>query len=532
MPYATQIPSEIVRKWQEIVDLLAEIIRVPSALIMRVERPFMKVIVSSESKGNPYVPDGVASLNMGPYCETVLRTRQPLLVSDALRDEQWRSSPEVELGMISYLGVPISWPDGEMFGTICVLDNKSNEYSKLYLKLMLQWRDVLQSDLGSITRLHRELEVRDAKIRRLVDSNIIGIVIWRLEGRIVDANDAFLRMVGYDLEDLVSGRVRWTDMTPPEWRDRDTLAAAELKSTGTVQPLEKEYFREDGSRVSVLIGVASFEESGNQCVAFVLDLSDRKRAEAEARESERRYRETQIELAHANRVATLGQLTASIAHEVKQPIAAAVTSADAGLRWLAAQPPDLEEVRNLFAGIIKAGDQASEVIGRIRGLIKKAPERKAPLDLNEAILEAIALTRSEMGRHRILLQTELANGLPRIWGDRVQLQQVILNLIMNAIEAMSEVGEGSRELLIGTSVDTAGGVIVTVRDSGPGVKPESLDHLFDPFYTTKPTGMGMGLSICRSITEAHGGRLWAAANVPHGASLHFSLPSMSDRVGT
>jgi signal transduction histidine kinase len=280
----------------------------------------------------------------------------------------------------------------------------------------------------------------------------------------------------------------------------------------------------------VLIGVASFEE--NQCAAFVLDLTDRKRAEAEARESERRYRETQIELAHANRVATLGQLTASIAHEVKQPIAAAVTSADAGLRWLAAQPPDLEEVRNLFARIIKAGDQASEVIGRIRGLIKKAPERKAPLDLNEAILEAIALTRSEMGRHRILLQTELANGLPRIWGDRVQLQQVILNLIMNAIEAMSEVGEGSRELLIGTSADTAGGVIVTVRDSGPGLKPESLDRLFDPFYTTKPTGMGMGLSICRSITEAHGGRLWAAANVPHGASLHFSLPSMSDGVVT
>jgi PAS domain S-box-containing protein len=434
--------------------------------------------------------------------------------------------------MISYLGVPISWPDGELFGTICVLDNKSNEYNNLYLKLLLQWREVLQSDLGSITRRHRELEERDAKIRRLVDSNIIGIVIWKLEGQIVDANHAFLRMVGYDLEDLVSGRVRWTDMPPPEWRDRDALAAAELKNTGTVQPLEKEYFRKDGSRVSVLIGVASFEESGNQCVAFVLDLTDRKRAEAEARESERRYREKQIDLAHANRVATLGQLTASIAHEVKQPIAAAVISADAGLRWLAAQPPDLEEVRNSFVRIIKAGSQASEVIGRIRGLIKKAPERKAPLDMNEAILEMIALTRSEMGRHCIQLQTDLANALPRIWGDRVELQQVILNLIMNAIEAMSEVGEGSRELLIGTSVDTTGGVIVTVRDSGPGLKPESLDHLFEPFYTTKPAGMGMGLSICRSITEAHGGRLWAAANVLHGASLHFSLPSMSDRVVT
>src|ERR1700682_5793067 len=220
----------------------------------------------------------------------------------------------------------------------------------------------------------------------------------------------------------------------------------------------------------------------------------------------------------------MGQLTASIAHEVNQPIAAAVTSADAGLRWLAAQPPDLEEGRDAFDRIIKAGDQAGEVIRRIRALIRKVPERKAFLDVNETILETIALTRSEMQRHRILLQTELANGLPRIWGDRVQLQQVILNLIMNAIEAMSENNEGLRELLISTSMDTPGGVIVAVRDSGPGLIPESHDRLFDPFYTTKLTGMGMGLSICRSITEAHGGRLWATANIPQGASFHLRLP--------
>jgi C4-dicarboxylate-specific signal transduction histidine kinase len=219
----------------------------------------------------------------------------------------------------------------------------------------------------------------------------------------------------------------------------------------------------------------------------------------------------------------MGQLTASIAHEVNQPIAAAVTNAAAGLRWLAAQPPDLEEVRDAFDHIIKAGNQASEVIGRIRALIKKVPARKASLDINEAILETIALTRSEMERHRTLLQTELANNLPRIWGDRVQLQQLILNLIINAIEAMSEVSEGSRALLIDTGVDAPDGVIVAVRDSGPGLKLESLDHLFDPFYTTKPTGMGMGLSICRSITEAHGGRLWATANAPRGAVFQFTL---------
>jgi PAS domain S-box-containing protein len=236
-------------------------------------------------------------------------------------------------------------------------------------------------------------------------------------------------------------------------------------------------------------------------------------------------REAQMQLAHVNRVTTMGQLTASIAHEVNQPIAAAVTNADAGLRWLAAQPPNLEEARNAFDLIIKAGNQAGEVTGRIRALVKKLPARKADLDINETILDTIALTRSETQRHSISLQTELANGLPRIWGDRVQLQQVILNLIMNAIEAMSEVSDGTRELLIGSRVDTPDCVIVDIGDSGPGLKADSVGRLFDPFYTTKPAGLGMGLSICRSIIEAHGGRLWAATNVPRGAIFHFAVPS-------
>ena len=174
MPHSTPVPPEIVRKWQEIVDLTAEIMHVPSALIMRVEPPNIKVFVSSETKGNPYERDEVAPLNTGLYCETVMKTRQPLLVPDALRDEQWQSNPDIKLGMISYLGVPIVWPDGEVFGTICVLDKKPNEYSELYRKLLLQWRDVLQADLRSLATLHRELEARETKIRRLVEVDIIG----------------------------------------------------------------------------------------------------------------------------------------------------------------------------------------------------------------------------------------------------------------------------------------------------------------------------------------------------------------------
>jgi signal transduction histidine kinase len=185
----------------------------------------------------------------------------------------------------------------------------------------------------------------------------------------------------------------------------------------------------------------------------------------------------------------------------------------------------LKEVRDAFDRIIKAGNQAGEVIRRIRALIKKVPVQKAPLDIDATILETVALTRSEMRRHRISLQTEFANDLPRIWGDRVQLQQVILNLIMNAIEAMSEVSEGSRELLIRTSKAASDGVLVAVRDSGPGLAPASLERVFEAFYTTKPGGLGMGLSICCSIVESHGGRLWATANTPSGTIFQFTLPA-------
>jgi PAS domain S-box-containing protein len=340
-------------------------------------------------------------------------------------------------------------------------------------------------------------------------------------------SDETYRILGLQPHEKRITSAIFEELIHPE--DRESTIQARMSAQRGGPPYDVEYRVVRPNREVRVVhsrGDVTRDESGRYRRMFgtVQDVTERKQAEENLRESERRYREAQRELAHVNRLTTMGQLTASIAHEVNQPIAAAVTFADAGLRWLDAQPPDLEEVRDAFDRIIKSGNRAGEVVGRIRALIKKAPARKAPLEINETILETIALTRGEMRRHRILLQTELANGLPRIWGDRVQLQQVILNLIMNAIEAMSEVGEGPRELLISSNVDGPDGLIVAVRDSGPGVKPESLGRLFDPFYTTKPAGMGMGLSICRSITESHGGRLWATANAPRGAVFQVALP--------
>src|SRR5271165_4013420 len=268
------------------------------------------------------------------------------------------------------------------------------------------------------TRLYRDLAEREAKIRRLVDANIIGIFIADLNGPILEANDAFLRIVGYDREDLVAGRIRWTDLTPLDWRERDAQWIQEHKQTGLRPPIEKEYFRKDGSRAPILLAAASFGESESQGVAFVLHLTERKQAEAQARESERRYREVQMELAHANRVATMGQLSASIAHEVNQPIAATVTNAQAAQRWLDRQPPDLEEVRQALGRIVNDGNRAGDVIGRIRDLIKKAPPRKDDLEINETILEVIALTRGEVVKNGVSVRTQLAEGLPFIQGDR------------------------------------------------------------------------------------------------------------------
>jgi PAS domain S-box-containing protein len=373
-------------------------------------------------------------------------------------------------------------------------------------------------------RLYNDLQEREAKIRRLVDSNIVGIVIWDVQGRIIDANKAFLDMVGYAQEDLVSGRLRWTELTPAEWRDADEQIIAELKAVGTLQPREKEYLRKDGSRVPVLVARALFEWKPDEGVSFVIDMTDRKRAEEKLRASERRLLDARMELAHVTRVTTLGELTASIAHEVNQPLAAVAANAEACLRWLDRATPDLDAARRSVEWVINDNNRASEVIRRVRALATKADVEKAALDINDVVKEVIALVQRELFSHRVSLQMELAPALPMIMGDRVQLQQVIINLVMNGIEAMQSTTDRPRELVIRSGQDGAHGVLVSVADCGGGISAEDADRLFNPFFTTKSSGMGMGLSICRSIMEAHGGRLWAFGNEGSGATFQFVLP--------
>jgi PAS domain S-box-containing protein len=368
------------------------------------------------------------------------------------------------------------------------------------------------------TRLYGDLQQREAKIRRLVDANIIGIVIWNTEGEIIEANEAFLAMVGYGREDLVSGRVRWTDLTPPEGRQRDIRALAELMATGTAQPFEKEYFRKDGSRVSVLIGCAMLEGSGDEGVAFVLDLSEQKRAEEALRQA-------QAELTRTARLTMMGELTASIAHEINQPIAAIVMNGSAGLRWLNKDEPDVEEARSALTRLVSDGKRAGNVIRGLRALVKKSVPEMAEFDINDAIREILALTRSDLQRHQVSVHTDLFPDRTLVMGDRVQLQQVLLNLIKNAAEAMTAITDRAKMLEIRGQITESGEALITVEDTGAGLDPTTADHIFERFFTTKPTGMGMGLSICRSIIEAHGGRLWASARSPHGTAFQFTVPT-------
>jgi len=463
----------------------------------------------------------------------VLRSGESLFLNDAIAEPSFSSDPYIRQHRVrSVLCLPLlhqARTKGALY-----LENRLA--AKVFSPARIAVLKLVAAQAASSfenARLYREVAEREAKIRRLVDANIIGIVVWKTDGEIIDANDAFLRLLGYQREDVVRRALNWKSLTAPQAREVSEQALNNAIRTGGAGPYEKVYLRKDGSRLPAIVGLAMFEPHRREGVAFVLDLTERKQAEEMIRESEQRYRDVQIELAHANRVATMGQLAASIAHEVSQPIASTLNFASAAQRWLSMQPANLDEVDQALTRIIQSGQRAGAVLQRIRGLIRKTAPHKEPLDLNAAVREMVELTHTQVSKSGVSMQVDIADPLPAVIGDRVELQQVLLNLIMNALEAMSAVSKDSRRIHIRVEHDTEGTLLVCVRDTGPGFDAVSAEKVFTPFYTTKTTGLGMGLSICRSIIEAHGGRLWVNADPSGGARVQFtlpvSLPTVADR---
>lgn len=605
---------------------------------------------------NPHVGGGTPR-NFGP-CGDVLDQNRTLLFTHFERRYPYLMpvSPAAEECLL----VPF-YVDGKAVGTIWGImhtdrrkfDAEDNRVmaslGKFASSAYRAWTHIEDLRIQVAERERAEAEVRqlasglEAKIRRLVEANVVGIVMWNLDGSITGANEAFLNMVQYDQDDIASGRVRWTDLTPPEWQECDYWAIAQLKRTATFEPYEKEFLRKDGSRVPIMLGGALFEESGKDGVAFILDLRKQKRAQEELRRSraflaegqrlgqigtyswrvatgeitwsEELYRiygleigvpvtlelirtrvhpddltlyekmveeaprggrnfewhyrlmmpdrsikylqavaratrdqggqleyiaaiqdvtarrlseealdKARSELAQAARMMSLGTLAAAIAHEINQPLSGIVTNASTCQRMLTAAPPNIGGALETARRTIRDANRASEVITRLRTLFSRKQIATEPVDLNEATREVIALSLTGLQRNGVILRVELADDLPRVSGDRIQLQQVVLNLLRNGSDAMSTVDDRPRKLVIKTVRDKGDRVRLSVKDVGVGFEPEHADKLFEGFYTTKEDGMGIGLSVSKSIIESHQGRLWGVKNDGPGATFSFLIP--------
>lgn len=524
------ISPDVLLKWQRIVDLLAHIIQVPSAVVTTIDPSyaFYTTIVSSDSQGNPFPVDETFSMEIGTFCETVMKKREPLLVANALEDDQFRSAPEIGVGMVSYLGFPVLWPDGRMFGTICVLDDKANRYSDLYQELLLHCRDVMQADLQTLARLGSELEEQRAHLSELFARVPEAVVMLDRDFRIRRVNPEFTKIFGYTPDDAIGHRLKDL-IVPDDLQDEVESLMYRMVQNEDVFAVETVRRHKNGVRVPVsLICVpvsSDLSRSGGGHTGYVIyrDITETKRHQ----DAQRRYHDIQLELAHANRIATLGQLSASIAHELNQPLTGVITNSGTCLRMLTSYPPDLDGAREAVRRITRDGNRAAEVIARLRALFERKGSVFESVDLNEAAREVIALSVGELQKSLVTVRTEFADGLPPVKADRVQLQQVVINLLRNAIDAMHTVDDRPRDVVISTERAEGDCVRFSVKDAGVGFDPQHVNKLFDAFYSTKNDGMGVGLSVSRSIIENHEGRIWAVLNDGPGATFSFLVPCRS-----
>lgn len=380
-------------------------------------------------------------------------------------------------------------------------------------------RAAYNEGIQSLPQARPERRQNEQRWRAAFENSPMGMMLADLQGHLSAVNRAFRSMLGYTESELC--QLTFLDITHEEDRQANLELIREIVE-GKRQhfQIKERYCRKDGTSLWVAANVALVPGIGDATpflFAVVEDLTDQKRVE-EALQI------TQAELCHVSRLTTMGELTASIAHEINQPLTAITNNSNGCLRLLADGNLKTEVLRQALDEIVADSSRASAIIARIRAFINKAPSEKNELDINDVIQEVLALTGRQLSENRILLEHELTEGLPRVLGDRVQLQQVLLNLIMNGIEAMTVVINLPRCLRVQSGIDESGNVKIAVRDSGAGLGLHA-DRVFTPFFTTKPNGMGMGLPISRSLIEAHGGQLWPAPNSPHGAVFYFTLPA-------
>ncbi len=385
---------------------------------------------------------------------------------------------------------------------------------------VIRWYGI-NTDIEDRKRADAALREREEQWREVFEHNPVMYFMVDADATVLSVNGFGAAQLGYTVAELVGQSVLGVFFEEDRDFVRGNLDLC-IDYPGHAHGWEVRKIRKNGTVLWVRENAKAVHRADKGLIVLIAceDITERKHADEQLHLA-------RAELAHVTRVTTVGELTAAIAHEVNQPLTGLVTSGHAALRWLAADPPNLEAAQRAVERMINDGNRAGEVIGRIRAMVKKAPPRRDRLDVNEMLREVVSLIRGELQRNSIVLSTELARSLPPVTGDRVQLQQVILNLVLNAIEAMGGLHDRSRDLMVATAREP-GGIVVTVRDSGPGLDEAELERLFEPFYTTKPEGMGMGLAISRTIIEAHGGQLGAMSNAPHGATFWFRLPADED----
>jgi PAS domain S-box-containing protein len=423
-------------------------------------------------------------------------------------------------------GMPADLSHAVSISTLGTAGIAAATFIVLGLALLTSWVD-RRSATQTLERQEEKLQRSEAYLAEAQRLTHTGSWAWRVAGReALHLSEEWYRIYGFDPAEGMPGYEKRLQRVHPEDRAKwqDTIERA----IGEKSNYEMEFrILLPGGTVKHIrtVGHPVLNASGDlvQFMGSATDITDRKRAE----EERERLRQARADLARVNRVTTMGELTASLAHEVNQPIAAALTNANTCLRWLTRDHPDLNEAREAASRIVKDATRAADIISRVRLFYKKGTPQRELVDVNEVIREMIVLLRGEATRHNISVRTELAAELPQVTGDRVQLQQVMMNLMINSVDAMKDV-EGTRELAIKSQQAENEQVLVSVSDTGVGLPPQQADQIFNAFFTTKPHGTGMGLSISRSIVESHDGRLWAAENSPRGTSFYFTLPTKAE----